>query len=68
MFNDVHCALEEVISKGQAAGQITRRFTSNELAAHLANAMRGALTLEKAGAPADYIKTVLETSFNLIKN
>ncbi|MGG6310722.1 TetR/AcrR family transcriptional regulator [Paenibacillus macerans] len=68
MFNDVQLVLEEVISKGQAAGQITMRFTSRELAAHLANALRGARILEKTGAPAEYIKMVLDTAFGLIQS
>ncbi|NHN35566.1 TetR/AcrR family transcriptional regulator [Paenibacillus agricola] len=67
MFDDVQSVLEEVIRKGQEANEITTRFSSKQLAAHLANAMRGAKILEKSGAPLEYIENTLETSFNLIK-
>lgn len=68
MFSEARLVLEEVIRNGQAAGEITNRFTSQELAAHLANTLRGIRILEKTGAPADHIEMVLNTAFDLIKN
>jgi TetR/AcrR family transcriptional repressor of nem operon len=68
MFSDVRLVLEEVISKGQAAGEIINRFTNKELAVYLANALRGVRILEKTGAPVEQIEIILNTSFNLIKN
>ncbi|MDQ0878418.1 TetR/AcrR family transcriptional repressor of nem operon [Paenibacillus sp. V4I3] len=67
MFSDVQLVLEEVISKGQALGEITTRFTSKELGAFLANALRGTRILEKTGVPVEQIETILNTSFGLIK-
>lgn len=67
MFEDVQVVLEKVIQKGQEANEITKRFTSRQLAAHLANSLRGARIMEKSGAPTEYIKTALDTSFDLLK-
>ena len=68
MFEDVHAVLEEVIQKGQEDNEITKRFTSGQLAAHLANSLRGVRIMEKSGFSADEIKTVLDTSFGLLRN
>ncbi|MGO4271093.1 TetR/AcrR family transcriptional regulator, partial [Paenibacillus sp. TAF58] len=62
MFSDVQRVLEEVISQGQAIGEITTRFSSKELGAFLANALRGTRILEKTGVPVEQIETILNTS------
>ncbi|ANS74567.1 TetR family transcriptional regulator [Paenibacillus yonginensis] len=68
MFGDVQMMLEEVIRKGQELNEITTRFTSQALAEHLANTLRGVRILEKTGAPAERIESVLNTAFGLVHN
>ncbi|WP_338113112.1 TetR/AcrR family transcriptional regulator [Paenibacillus artemisiicola] len=67
MNNDVRLALEEVIEKGQAAGQFTTQYTSSELALHLANALQGVRVLQKSGQDNQQTEPILRTAFGLMK-
>lgn len=58
--------IERIIRSGQEQQLITRRYTSQELAAYLNNAILGARTLGRSGVAPEQIKAVLQTSFAMI--
>ncbi|GEO24934.1 hypothetical protein AAC03nite_07190 [Alicyclobacillus acidoterrestris] len=66
MFTEMERILEGVIQIGQEQHLMTTDYTSEELAAHLANAILGAKIMEKRGVSREKIEAVLRTSFALI--
>ncbi|MDP4095836.1 TetR/AcrR family transcriptional regulator [Paenibacillus sp. P96] len=66
MFAETERILERIIRSAQEQQLITTRFTSQELATYLNNAILGARTLGKSGASPEQIEAALNTSFTMI--
>jgi len=66
MFEEAGRIIEKIIRSAQEQQLITTRYTSQELAAYLNNAILGARTLGKSGASPEQIESALNTSFMMI--
>ncbi|MFB6365275.1 TetR/AcrR family transcriptional regulator [Paenibacillus elgii] len=67
MFANVEQILEKIIRSGQEQRFIMTRYTSQELAAYLNNALLGAKIMERSGASREQIDAVLRTSFAMLE-
>ncbi|MFB5676909.1 TetR/AcrR family transcriptional regulator [Paenibacillus terreus] len=66
MFAEAGRIIEKIIRSAQEQQLITTRYTSQELATYLNNAILGARTLGKSGASPEQIESALNTSFMMI--
>jgi TetR/AcrR family transcriptional repressor of nem operon len=66
MFSKAEQVLEKIISSGQEQQLITTRFSSQELASYLNNAIFGTRIQEQSGASREQIEAVLRTSIAMI--
>ncbi|MDY8023417.1 TetR/AcrR family transcriptional regulator [Paenibacillus polymyxa] len=66
MFAEAEQILEKIVISGQEQQLITTRFSSEELASYLNNAILGARIQEKSGASREQIKAILRVSFSMI--
>ncbi|MCP3747513.1 MULTISPECIES: TetR/AcrR family transcriptional regulator [Paenibacillus] len=66
MFTEAEQILEKIVISGQEQQLITTRFSSEELASYLNNAILGARIQEKSGASREQIKAILRVSFSMI--
>jgi TetR/AcrR family transcriptional repressor of nem operon len=66
MFADTIQILEKIVVSGQEQQLISTRYSSQELASYLYNAILGARIQEKSGASREQIEAVLRVSFSMI--
>jgi TetR/AcrR family transcriptional regulator, transcriptional repressor for nem operon len=67
LFRGMEHALSAAVEKGQAAGEITQRFSSNEIGRSLANTINGIRILENTGASPQQVKGIVDMALAAIR-